>query len=313
MLFSAALVWGAAFSAQKAAMVHVGPYTFQAVRSILGGIVLLPVIFFMRKKRGNNTQSAEYVEYKNYKRKDLLIGGLLCGIVLAAAANLQQLGIIYTTPGKAGFITALYIVIVPLLGIPLGKKAGKLIWAAVALALIGLYLLSMADSLIPSIGDIYVLLCALVFSFHILVIDAYSHKTDCVELSCVQFFVCGIVCAVCMFIFETPDIYGILKAWAPILYAGIMSCGVAYTFQVIGQKYLDPTVASLVLSLESVFSALCGLAAGVLGILPLSEQLLSTREVFGCCIVFTAVIIAQLQPKNIKNDKTININTPNVK
>ncbi|MDO5425685.1 MAG: DMT family transporter [Eubacteriales bacterium] len=287
LLILTAFIWGVAFVAQSVGMDYVGPFTFNAVRNIIGGLVLIPCIYFLGwlKKKSPEPEA----EKPSGTKKDLIVGGVACGIALAAASSLQQIGISYTTVGKAGFITALYIVIVPILGIFLKKKPRALIWGSVALAVAGLYFLCMTDSFSFGIGDSYVLGCAFLFSIHILIIDHFSAKVDGVKMSCIQFFVAGIVCAVPMLLFEKPDLGAILDAKLPILYAGVLSCGVGYTLQIVGQKDYDPTVASLLLSLESVFSVLAGWV--ILG------QTLSLRESFGCVLVFLAVILAQLPEK----------------
>ena len=218
-----------------------------------------------------------------------LLGGICCGTALFAASNFQQIGIAYTTVGKAGFITALYIVIVPLLGIFMKKKVAPVVWVSSVIAIIGFYMLSISGQVSINKGDILVLICAVLFSLHILIIDYFSPKGDCVAISCIQFLTSGVICGVCMLLFENPQISNILEAYIPILYAGIMSCGVAYTLQIVGQKNMDPTVASLILSLESVFSALAGWL--ILG------QRLSSKELIGCTLVFTAVLFAQMPQK----------------
>ncbi len=208
---------------------------------------------------------------------------------MCLASNFQQFGIKYTTVGKAGFITACYIVLVPILGLFLKKKCSPFIWLAVAMSVAGLYLLCITDGFSIGKGDILVLICAVLFSFHILVIDYYSPKVDGVKLSCIQFLVCGILSGIPALIFEKPEMSAVLTAWQPILYAGVMSCGVAYTLQIIGQKNMNPTVASLILSLESCISVLAGWV--ILG------QQLSAREIAGCVIMFAAIILAQLPQK----------------
>ena len=202
------------------------------------------------------------------------------------ASNLQQFGVKYTTVGKAGFITALYIVLVPIFGIFLKKKVGVKVWISVAISVVGLYLLCMTEKLSISKGDFLVLLCAIVFSIHILVIDHFSPLVDGVRMSCIQFWITGILSAIPMFLFEKPSLSAIFAAAVPLLYAGVMSSGVAYTLQIVAQKDADPTVASLILSLESVFSVLAGWA--VLG------QVMSMREICGCVLMFAAIILAQL-------------------
>ena len=222
--------------------------------------------------------------------RDLWLGGIACGVALFAASNFQQFGIQYTTVGKAGFITACYIVIVPIIGLFLGKKCSPFIWAAVVMALVGLYLLCITDGFSIGLGDVLVLICAVLFSLHILVIDHFSPKADGVKLSCIQFLVCGILSTILALVLEHPQISSILTAWLPILYAGVMSCGVAYTLQIVGQKNVNPTVASLILSLESCISVLAGWV--ILG------QKLSAKELIGCVIMFAAIILAQLPEKN---------------
>lgn len=282
LLALTAFIWGSAFVAQSVGMDHVGPFTFNSIRSFMGGIVLLPVILILRRQSGRTN--------KNEKNGLLLwIGGICCGIALAAASSLQQIGLIYTSAGKAGFITAMYILIVPVMGIFIGKKAGMKTWIGVALAAAGMYFLCITDGFHIARGDFFVFLCAVIFSVHILLIDYFSPKTDGVALSCIQFFVCGILCAVPMLISERPKIAEIAGAWMPLAYAGVLSCGVGYTLQIVAQKNTDPTVASLILSLESVFSVLTGWV--ILG------EKLSGRELFGCVLVFIAVILAQLPKK----------------
>ncbi len=282
MLILTAFIWGTAFVAQSMGMDYLGPFTFNGVRSIIGGIALLPCIALLNKMNGASGKSEE-------SRKDLIVGGSACGILLFAASSLQQVGIQYTTAGKAGFITAFYIVIVPVLGIFLKKKIGWKVWVAVALALAGLYFLCITEEFAVGKGDILIFLCALVFSLHILVIDYFAPRADGVKMSCIQFFVCGLVSLPFMLVLETPRIGAMLDGIIPLLYAGVLSCGVAYTLQIVGQKNVNPAVASLILSLESCFSVLAGW-------LVLGERL-SVREASGCALMFVAIILAQLPDK----------------
>lgn len=288
LLLLTATIWGVAFVAQSVGMDYVEPFTFNAVRSIIGGLVLIPVIQYT----SNRNQPADILpEAGQSDRRTLLLGGISCGVMLCLASNFQQFGVKYTTVGKAGFITACYIVIVPILGLFLKKKCGPAIWGAVVMAVAGLYLLCMeGDQLIISRGDFLVFICAILFSLHILVIDYFSPKTDGVKLSCIQFFVCGILSGAAMLLFEHPTVTNILAAWAPILYAGVMSCGVAYTLQIVGQKGMNPTISSLILSLESSISVLAGWV--------LLGQSLSGRQLVGCGIMFGAIILAQLPGRN---------------
>lgn len=285
LLFLTAFIWGVAFVAQSAGMNYVGPFTFNAVRCTLGGIVLIPCIGILSLHK---KQKSDVLENK----KTLFTGGIMCGILLFTASSLQQFGILYTTAGKAGFITALYIIIVPVLSIFLHKKAGMKVWISVVIALCGLYLLCMKENLHLSQGDILLLLCSLTFSFHIMVIDYFAPKVDGVKMSCIQFFVCGILSAIGMILFENPNIGQIISGWLPILYGGIMSCGVAYTLQIVGQEGMNPTVASLILSMESVISVLAGWV--------LLDETLSSRELSGCVFMFAAIILAQLPEKQKK-------------
>lgn len=281
LLVLVALIWGVAFVAQSEGAKDVGPYTFNAVRMIIGGLVLLPCIKIMDAFKAKEPNAP-----REKGGRTLWLGGLCCGAALFLASTLQQVGILYTTAGKAGFITALYIVLVPVLGLLFGRKTGAAVWISVALAVVGMYFLCMTGSLSLGRGEALCMLCALFFAVHITVIDHFSPNVDGVRMSCIQFFVCGGLSAVLMFLFEKPDIHKIVSAWLPILYTGVLSSGVAYTLQIVAQKNVNPTVASLLMSLESVFSALAGWA--ILG------QGLSGRELFGCVLLFAAIILAQL-------------------
>ncbi len=279
LLFLAAFIWGVAFVAQSVGMDYMGPFSFNGARFLMGSMVLLPLVIFRRKK--NKEKNIAAAELKN-----TLKGGVCCGLALGSAALLQQFGIMYTTVGKAGFITTLYIIIVPVLGIFLGKKISGKVWIGPAVAAFGMYLLCMSERLALGKGDTLVFLCAIIFSIHILVIDYFSPKADGVELSCIQFLTAGMISSIFAFIFEKPELSQFVDGIIPLAYAGIMSSGVAYTLQVVGQKDMDPTVASLILSLESVVSMLAGWV--ILG------QSLNGRELAGCGLVFGAVILVQL-------------------
>ena len=281
LLFLAALIWGVAFVAQSEAVGLVEPFTFNCVRNILGSIVLLPVIYVMGRCR-KETDKAEI------SGKATVVGGILCGVVLGTASALQQIGIEYTTAGKAGFITAFYIVLVPVAGIFLKKKCGLNVWISVLLAITGLGLLCLKDDFSVGKGEIYVFLCAIMFTIHILVIDHFGAKADSVKMSCIQFATVGVLSGIVMLIFEKPDLGNILKAWLPIVYTGVFSSGVAYTLQIVGQKGMNPTVASLILSLESVVSVIAGFI--------ILKQELSGRELLGCVVMFAAIILVQLSP-----------------
>ena len=278
-LFMAAFIWGVAFVAQSVGMDYMGPLSFNGVRFLMGSAVLLPLVLFRRKQgRKEKKEPAD--------TKVTWIGGICCGLALCAAALMQQFGIMYTTVGKAGFITTLYIILVPFFGIFLKKKIPAMVWIGAFIAAVGMYLLCMNEGLRLGKGDTFVFICAILFSVHILVIDYFSPKADGVELSCIQFLVAGIIGSVLALIFEQPKLSDFIAGIVPLAYAGILSSGVAYTLQVIGQKNMDPTIASLILSLESVVSMLAGWV--ILG------QALTGRELAGCGLVFCAVILVQL-------------------
>ena len=282
LLLLTALIWGSAFVSQRVGMSYVGPLTFNSIRTFIGGLFLIPFIPVFCKGR-------PMLPKQGQERKMLVTGGLACGLLLCLASNLQQVGIQYTSAGKAGFITSLYIVLVPCLGLFIGQRIGKALWAAVLLAVCGLYLLCMSGRLVLERGDFYILLCALAFAFHILAVGYFATRTDGIKLACLQFLVSGAVGMLCMALFETPHIKDILTCSFPILYAGIFSCGLAYTFQIIGQVHVAPAVASLLMSFESVFAVLSGWA--ILG------EHLSLKELTGCLLMFCAVILAQMPEK----------------
>ena len=284
------IIWGTSFIAQSKGVELISPMAFNGIRSLLGSVVLLPVIAMLdigKKKKG---------EMCSWFNKNLIVGGVLCGILLCLATTLQTAGMVYTSPGKAGFITALYMVIIPIIGLFTGKKQSGVIWISVLLAVVGLYMMCINSEFTINKGDILIFICAFVFAGHILVIDHFSPKVDGVKLSCIQFFVCGVINTVCMLIFEDTQIKPILDCWASIGYSGIMSCGVAYTLQIIGQKYTDPTSASILMSLESVFATLTTVILVALG-WSLTGGALSVREIIGCVLMFAAIILVQLPEK----------------
>lgn len=278
-MFLAAFIWGVAFVAQSVGMDYMGPLSFNGGRFLLGAAVLLPAVVIRRKK--NKKAGIAPADTKT-----TIIGGICCGLAICSASIMQQFGVMYTTVGKAGFITTLYIILVPFFGIFLKKKIPVTVWIGAVIAAFGMYLLCMSESLSLGKGDALVFICAILFSVHILVIDYFSPKADGVELSCIQFLTSGVIAFVLAFIFEKPVISDFVAGIVPLAYAGIMSCGVAYTFQILGQKDMDPTVASLILSLESVVAMLAGWV--------ILHEALSTRELLGCLLVFCAVILVQL-------------------
>ena len=285
MLLITALIWGTAFVAQSAGMDYVGPFTYNSARSFLGALVLIPVIvFFDHKKPADQRPTPAQQAAIN---RISLIGGLCCGVFLCIASCFQQYGISMTTAGKAGFITALYIIIVPLMGVFIKKRIPKVIWVCVGIAMAGFHLLCVKEGFSISTGDLLVLCSAFCFSLHIMTIDHFVGKNvDGVRVSCVQFFVAGLLALIPALIFEEITWTALWDARYPILYAGLMSSGVGYTMQILGQRHTDPTTATLIMSLESVFAALSGW-------LLLNEQL-SGRELVGCGLVFLAVVLAQI-------------------
>ena len=287
MLVLTAFIWGVAFVAQSVGMDYVGPFTFISVRNFIATLVLLPCIRLLDKVNPSDKLSEN--DKNPHGGPTLIIGGIVCGICLAVASAFQQIGISYTTVGKAGFITAMYIVIVPILGLFIKKKVRVIAWISVAISVVGLYLLCMTESLSLSRGDLLVLICAFCFALHIMVIDYFSPRVDGIRMSCIQFLTCGIVCAVPALLTESPDIHSILAAWLPILYAGALSSAVGYTLQIVAQKNTDPVIASLLMSLESAFSLLAGWV--------LLNQRLSSREMCGCILMFVAIILSQLPEK----------------
>lgn len=303
LLLIAAFIWGVAFVAQSAGAEEVGPFTFLSLRSFLGAAVLLPFIAFrsVKEKRKNEMQNAQ----KN--ARTLVIAGILCGIALCVASYFQQAGIAAlqsqaqvdsaaaqdAISGKAGFITAMYILIVPLFGLFSKKKVQGKLWISVGMGIIALYLLSVKEGFSVSSGDVLLILCALMFAVHILVIDYYSPKVDGVKLACIQFFVTGLLALVPMLLIESPSFDSIKSAGLSIAYTGILSSGVGYTLQILGQKYTRPTVASLIMSLESVFAVLAGMV--------LSHEIPTSRESIGCVLMFTAIMLAQLPGKGEKH------------
>ncbi len=322
LLFTTALIWGCAFVAQVSAMDNIGPFTFGFTRNLIGAFFLLGFIYLFKRDKNKNLdaeKSGTSLDSNNTdlktKRKNLIVGGISCGLALFVAASVQQIGLQHTSAGKGGFITALYIVFVPIFGIFLKKKASPVIWFCVILSAVGLYLLTIKGSFNIETSDLLVLLSAACFAIHILIIDHFSPLADGVKISCIQFFIVSILSFVFMLFTESPLIYNSgnifsefigmtspswesminssIIAWPEILYAGIMSSGIAYTLQIVAQKDTDPTIASLILSLEAVFAVISGFF--------ILNEFMTTREIIGCILMFTAIIIAQLPaPKSKK-------------
>ena len=282
----ATIIWGSTFVAQSVGMDHIGPFTFQSVRCFLGGLVLLPIIavadLFTCKGDGKNFFS-RWCDPKLWK------AGLLCGTPLFIAMNLQQMGIVDTDAGKSAFLTAMYIVFVPILGIFRGQKPSKWIPLSVILGVGGLYCLSCVGVTQIATGDLLLLGCALAFAVQILAVDIFANQVDCLRLNCISAFLCAILAGIVVLFAETPTWEGIRNSFGSIAYAGVLSTGIAYSLQIVGQKDLPPATASLLMSLESVFAVLSGW-------LVLSERL-TIYEGIGCLLVFSAVILSQIPDK----------------
>lgn len=293
LLLICAFIWGSAFVAQTTGAEFVEPFTFICLRNILGTVVLLPVIFVtdsIKKKNG----TLKKTEKKD--KKTLLIGGICCGTALCAASVFQQAGLDKgTDPGKAGFITALYILLVPLSSVFMKKRVRPVIWMCIGASVVALYLLCVTENNAVAVSDLLVLICAALYTVHILVIDRVSPHVDGVKLSCVQFFVASALSLVPALVFEQISIQAIVSALPSIAYAGIMSSGVAYTLQILGQQKTEPTLASMIMSLESVFAVLTSMV--VLHLTP------TPREAVGCVIMFAAIIVAQLPEKKKKTEQ----------
>lgn len=287
LLLLAAVIWGLAFVSQSKGMDYMRPLTFNGVRSLIGAASLL---FFI-------LATGRYKKERQVNWKTTMIAGALCGAALTTASTLQQYGILYTTVGKAGFITTLYIIIVPIFGIFFRKKVPGVVWFGAILAAVGMYLLCMTESFRRlGRGDVLILVCAVIFAIHIMLADYFSTKTDGVIVSCIQFTICGLVCTSGAFIWEHPTFQQLGEGIGALLYAGVLSCGVAYTLQLVGQEGVNPTAAALLLSLESVFATIAGYIAFKIGFLT-TDQSMTSRQVAGCVLVFAAVILVQLPAK----------------
>ncbi len=282
----AAFIWGTAFVAQDLCADSIGTFAFNATRYFIAVLALLVVIAVSDKAKKNRPTPT--AGEKKAANKQLWLGGLCCGVALAIASNFQQAGLVAgTDAGKAGFITALYVVLVPVFGLFFKRKVSLPVWIAVVCSVVALYLLCIKGDFSLAAGDLLILVCAVCFAVHILVIDHFTAYCDGVKLSCLQFLFAGIISAVCMFLFETVDFAAIWSCILPLLYVGIFSCGVGYTLQILAQKDSNPTVVTILLSLESVFAVIAG--AIVL------HQQMSAREYIGCVVMFVAVILAQIQ------------------
>lgn len=289
LLLCTTIIWGCAFVAQSVGMDYIGPFTFQAIRCFLGVLTLLPIIllFDLKKKDGQTF-------FSRWRVPALWITGGLCGVALFIASSLQQIGLIYTDAGKAGFLTAMYIVIVPFLGLFFRKKPPKSTIISVVIAVCGLYLLSGIGSSAINIGDIYLILCAFAFAVQITLIDRLGTTLDGLRLNCIQCLVCSVLSAIIMAFTESPDWNNISACASALCYAGILSMGVAYSLQILGQQSVDSTPASLIMSLESVFAALSGCL--------LLHERMTAKELTGCILLFAAVILSQIPDKKKLTD-----------
>lgn len=286
LLLTTAFIWGAGFAGQRAGMEFIEPVTFNCVRSFLGAFSLLLLIIIFKIKKGPNEKMNKWEE-----RRYMLKAGILCGLALFFASNIQQMGMVYTSASKAGFISSLYIIIVPMISIFLGRKFPPTLWLGIILGAFGLYFLCAVDGFSNiGYGDILIMISAVLYSIHILVIDHYAPKIDSVKLSCVQFFVVGLISLIPMFIFENPTIEGIIACKWALLFTGVVSCGIAYTLQIIAQKNTNPALASLILSFESVFAVLTGYL--------ILHEVLTMKEILGCILMFAAVLIAQIKRRD---------------
>lgn len=297
MLLTAAIIWGMAFVAQEQLADSVPPFTVNAIRSLIASVALIPVAAITRRLQGKRLLESEPAD-----RKKLIKAGVVCGVMLCISVNLQQFGIALYPEGApasahSGFLTALYIIFVPLFGLFLHKKPGLFVGIAVILATVGLYFLCLYNGFgALYTGDIVVLICGMAFAVQILCVDRYIGEVDGVKLSSIQFLVTGILSAVLMLIFEKPDLSAILAGWKPLLYLALMSSGVGYTLQIIGQKYSDsPTLASILMSMESVFAVIGGVI--------FMHTIPQVNEWIGCGIMLAAIIIAQL-PSDLLKKKT---------
>ena len=284
ILLLTAVIWGISFVSQRVGMEYIKPNTFNGLRTMLGALVLVPFIL-VRERTGKSKPT----NGKQTNRR-LLTGGLICGVLLCLASTLQTWGMVYTTSGKSGFITAMYMIFVPIIGLFIGKRIRLFTVLGIVCGVVGMYLLTLSGSeLVLNKGDLITLVCAVIFAFHIMVIDRLSSEVDGVKLAFLQFFVCGTINIILMLLFENPDWSLVRSCTVPILYSGILSCGVAYTLQIIGQQYAEPTPASIIMSLESVFAALAGWV--------LLSEALQPEEILGCVLMFAAIIIVQLPGK----------------
>ena len=291
LIIIATVIWGAGAAAQYGGMAHVGPLTFNAARFLIGGLLVLPpsLYFWRREKRTENSERTI--------GKSTLRAGILCGVVLCLAINLQQYGYFLGLPaGRVGFLTALYVIFVPILGlIFMKKKPSVFVWLGVAISLAGMFFLNFSDGFSMNPGDFFIVLCAVVFAVQILLVGFFSPKQNVIVLACVQYFTVAIVSAAFAFLFETPNVYALVGGGIPILYTGVLSSGVAYLLQMKAQKTTAPTVAAVIFSFEGVVSALAGWL--------ILSQILTPMQILGCALIFAATLVAQINPSRIATSR----------
>lgn len=294
LMIIAAFIWGTAFVAQSTGLEKIGNFTFLAMRSYLAVAVLLPVSWIIYKNNKKKIGEGTHGQNKTFMSKRLILGSVLCGTALCLASASQQYGIVLSGVGKSGFLTTLYILMVPLIGLVFKKRVKPVLWVCIGIALCGMYFLCVTEAGGINKGDLLLILCAFLFAVQIMIVDHFVQTVDGVRLSLVQFAVAAVISTVCMFAFENPEIEAIKSAWLSIFYAGVLSSGVAFTLQIVAQKSLNPTVASLLMSLESVFAVLAGAVFG--------ERLLP-KEILGCALVFVAIILAQVPVEKLFKNK----------
>ena len=294
LLLLTAFIWGVAFVAQSEGMEHVDAFSFSGIRMIFGVCVLLPFIIVRDKMQNKKLPDGQKTKLFD---KKLLVCGSMLGVVFFCACNLQQFSFYYSSAGKIAFITALYMFFVPLFGLFFKKRVPWLTWVCVVFGFVGLYFLCIDPANLGGInvGDLLAMGCAVFFAVQILMIEKFAPDVDGVKLSCMQFLVAGVMSCICMFVFESPSLPAIGNAIIPLLYAGVMSCGIAYTLQIVGQKFTESTIASLIMCMESVFAVLASAL--------LLNEVLTTREVIGCVIMFVAIILSQVSEMKFGKNK----------
>ncbi len=293
LLVITSFIWGTTFVAQSDAMDHIGPFTMNGLRTLIAVIVLFPTLLVADKLQNKRPTLLGTTDKK--EKKKVLLAGLLCGVFIAFASTIQQFGIAYTSIGKSGFLTTLYVVFVPLIALIFGKRIKWNGWIAVVLALVGMFFICIEKDEPINIGDILTIISALFFAIHIMLVDHYVEKIDGIRLSCMQFVVCSVLCLICAVIFEKIDINAILNASFSIVYAGLFSAGLGYTLQIIAQKWVEPNVAPLIMCLESVFALFSGAI--------LRNEVMKTQVYVGCVLVFIAIVLAQINFKSKKAKK----------